>query len=140
MATTFEAAEIIDRPCADVWACLTDLNGASRWMPGIDWIEPPDSETLVAGARLRFRARGSEHSSEVTALDPGRLIALTSTQGGVSATYTYRLDPLGARTRVTLDAECHMRGLWRLISPLIGYAVRRADGGQIARLKTVLEG
>jgi len=139
MARGFHAAETIARLATEVWVRLTDFTRAGDWMPRVEWIEPPSGGALAVGTRLRFRARGHEQASEVTAFEPGRRIALTSTQGGVTATYTYGIESLGDRTRVTLDGTCEARGLWRLVHPLIAFAMRRTDGGQLARLKAALE-
>lgn len=140
MARTISAAETIERPSAEVWATLTDWPGAIRWMNGIDSMSI-DGET-VEGARIRFLARGNERDSLITHCEPGRAITLRSQQGGVRADYTYSLESVGeSSTRVSLDAECHFSGLqYRLLGPLIRFAIRRTDGGQIATLKRVIEG
>ena len=58
-----------------------------------------------------------------------------------AADYVYSLEPVEqAATRVTLVAECNFSGLhYRLLAPLIRFAIRRTDGGQIADLKRVME-
>ena len=51
-------------------------------------------------AEISFKARGKERETRVTAFDRGKRIALTSTQAGVTATYTYAVDrPAMARKR-----------------------------------------
>ena len=40
--------------------------------------------------------------------------------------------PFGKGTRVGLVADCSMTGPTRLFAPVIRYAIRRADGGQLA--------
>jgi hypothetical protein len=52
-------------------------------------------------------------------------------QGGVSADYTYECVADGRGTRVGLVADCTMTGPVRLLGPVIRYAIRRADGGQL---------
>ncbi len=39
---------------------------------------------LEIGSTFRFKARGKEHETRVTAFEPGKRIAVTSTQGGVA--------------------------------------------------------
>ena len=139
MAGGFHAVETIGRAPAEVWARLTDFARAGDWMTGVSNVTRLTDGPLAVGSRLRFTSRGAIHETEVTALDHGCRIDLTSTQGGITATYSYRLAPEGAGTRATLDAACEARGLWRLIHPLIAYAMRRADSGQLARLKATFE-
>ena len=139
MARAFAAAETIDRPVGEVWEALTDWSNAHQWMPGVDRLEA-QGET-VTGTELRFHARNAERTSVIARCDTGRSIVLRSVQGGVTADYTYELQPAGdGATRVTLVAECRFRGiLYVLMSPLIRRAIRSADGKQLEQLKKVVE-
>ena len=139
MARTISVTETIDRSPGEVWEVLTDWPGAVRWMNGIESMSI-EGET-VEGAHIRFHTRGQDRDSVITHCDPGRSITLRSQQGGVTADYTYSIEALGASSsRVSLEAECHFSGLlFRLLGPLIGFAIRRTDGGQIAALKRVIE-
>ena len=139
MARTISVAETINRPPEQVWEVLTDWPRAVRWMNGIESMSI-DGET-TEGAHVRFFTRGQDRDSLITHCVPGRSITLRSEQGGVSADYTYSIEPAGeSRSRVSLVAECHFSGfLSRLLGPLIGFAIRRTDGGQIAALKRVIE-
>ena len=140
MARTISVTETIDRSPGEVWEVLTDWPGGVRWMNGIESMSI-EGET-VEGAHVRFHTRGQDRDSVITHCDPGRSITLRSQQGGVTADYTYSIEALGASSsRVSLEAECHFSGLlFRLLGPLIGFAIRRTDGGQIAALKRVIEG
>ena len=140
MARTISVTETIDRSPGAVWEVLTDWPGGVRWMNGIESMSI-EGET-VEGAHVRFHTRGQDRDSVITHCDPGRSITLRSQQGGVTADYTYSIEALGASSsRVSLEAECHFSGLlFRLLGPLIGFAIRRTDGGQIAALKRVIEG
>ncbi len=139
MTQTISATENISRPPEHVWAVLTDWPGAVRWMNGIESMSI-EGDT-VEGARVRFFTRGQDRDSVIARCDPGREIVLRSQQGGVTADYTYSLEPVGeSSTRVSLVTECHFSGLrYRLLGPLIRFAIRRTDGGQIAALKRVIE-
>ena len=140
MARTISVTETIDRSPGEVWEVLTDWPGGVRWMNGIESMSI-EGET-VEGAHVRFHTRGQDRDSVITHCDPGRSITLRSQQGGVTADYTYSIEALGASSsRVSLEAECHFSGLlFRLLGPLIRFAIRRTDGGQIAALKRVIEG
>ena len=56
-----------------------------------------------------------------------------------SANYDYVLEPTDDGTRITLDARCRATGPWRLIHPLIVFAMKRSDGDQLAKLRRVVE-
>ncbi len=140
MGRTISVGETINRPPEEVWAVLTDWPGAVRWMNGIESMSI-DGET-VEGARVQFFTRGQDRESVIARCDPGRSVTLRSRQGGVTADYTYSVEPAGdGRSRVSLEAECQFSGLqYLLLGPLIRFAIRRTDGGQIAALKRVVEG
>lgn len=138
MSPAIDVEAVIGRPIDEVWEVLTNWDRAHEWMGSIDWIRA-DGET-VPGTTLTFRAQGKDRTSQLAAMEPGKSLLLRSTQGGVTADYLYRLERAGTgQTRASLVAECRTSGLWRLVGPLLKVAVRRADGGQINNLKTVVE-
>ena len=139
MAKGFHVEETIGAPADEVWAYLTDFRRAGAWMPGVEDMTQLDPGPLGVGTRFGFAARGKARETHVTAYEPGRLIALTSTQGGVTATYTYTLESAGGGTKVALDAVCEAAGLWKVLHPLILVAMRKSDSAQLANLKLAIE-
>jgi uncharacterized membrane protein len=133
MSTAFTATQIIDRPADTVWRVLTDWHRAPDWMAGVD------SVTAVGDHTLRFVARKRERTSEITALQPGESITLTSVQGGVRANYTYSVTAEGGTTRATLVADVTTKPLWRPVAPALRALIRRTDGGQLDALKRLVE-
>ncbi|GAA1839871.1 hypothetical protein GCM10009836_18860 [Pseudonocardia ailaonensis] len=129
----FETAVQIDRPVPDVWRELTDWERGPRWMPGVEAVRRD-------GATLTFRARGKERTSRIAEVVAGSSVTLVSVQGGVTARYTYTLEPSGRGTRASLCADVVTTGVTTLFGPLIRVAVRRTDSVQPARLRTVVEG
>ncbi len=138
MPTAFAADALIDRPAEHVWRILTDWPAAPRWMNGVDAMRS-DGPTAV-GTALTFEARGKARTTRITACQPMRSVTLTSSQGPVMADYTYGIEPVdGDRARVSLVADCRVAGPMRLMGPLVRYAIRKADGAQLAALKAVVE-
>jgi uncharacterized protein YndB with AHSA1/START domain len=129
MTEVFTAQTTIDRPVDAVWARLVDWDSAARWMSGADALRA-DGPTAT-GTTLVFTTRGKQRTGQIAALDPGRSITLRSVQGGVTADYIYTCAQYGEGTRVSLVADCTMTGPVRLLSPMIRYAIRRADSGQL---------
>ncbi len=139
MAHTFSVETVVDRPSAEVWAALTDWKNAPKWMSGIDRMEA-DGATAT-GTKLTFDTRGAARTSSIVQCEAGRVIQLRSVQGGVTADYTYELQPIGeGSTRMTLVADCHSEGFWwRAISPLLRIAIKLSDGKQLESLKRLVE-
>ena len=137
----FRATETIGRPQSEVWRAATDWGKAHRWMKGIEDLRRLSEGPVGEGTRLGFNARGSERETEIVVWEPGERLALRSRQGGITADYVYRFEGCPEGTRVTLDADCRGEGIgWRLVTPLIGMLMARADGGQLAALKRMVEG
>ncbi len=138
--TVINVESTIERPAREVWHGLTSPEVMPKWM-GVESIRYEDASGPSVGATLLFTTRGKQRPSRVSEVQPERVVAFESVQGGVTAVYTYALEQLGDnRTKVTLRATCETRGLgWRLLRPLIGYAIKSTDGGQLQKLKQVLE-
>lgn len=139
MARGFQVSKQIDRSAPEVWGFLTDFDNAQAWMTGIEEMRKVTSGPLSEGTRYFYRARGKERETSVSKLDPGKKIALTSIQRGITATYFYSVRPDGDGAEVSLDARCQASGLWRLIHPLIAAAMKRVDSDQFDRLAAALE-
>ena len=130
MTTAFTAETTVDHPVSAVWERLVDWDTANRWMPGVQAVRADGP--VAAGSSVTFTSRGRERLATIAAVDPGRRITLRSVQGAVVADYTYECVAHGRGTRVGLVADCSMTGPTRLFAPVIRYAIRRADGGQLA--------
>lgn len=137
MPLCFEVEERIARAPDVVWTRLTDWETAPAWMNGVDGMAA--SGPTEIGTTLAFASRGKTRPSEITHVVPGREVTLTSQQGPVTAVYCYRCEPDGDGTRVRLSADLDIRGPLRLFGPLLRTLIRRADAGQLAALKRVIE-
>ena len=139
MTRGFHVVERIDALPEAVWLTLTDFTKAEQWMNGVEEMIQETSGGLGLGTRFQFRSRGHVHHAVVTDFVPGQKIALTSTQGGVTATYVYCVLPSGRGATITLDATCTAQGYWKLVHPLIAYAMKKADSSQLANLSAVIQ-
>jgi carbon monoxide dehydrogenase subunit G len=135
MVQAFTAVQELDRPAEQVWAQLTDWDRAAGWL-GVDSIRA--TGPTAVGTELVFLARGKERRSEIVALDVGRAVTLRSRQGGVTAEYTYAVEPAGTGSRATLTADVRTAGLWALLGPVIRAAIRKEDSGQLEALARVI--
>ena len=139
MADGFVAKETIAEAPAKVWDYLADFRNADEWMTGVEKMTQKTPGPLEVGTRFSFESRGKVRETQVTALDPGERIALTSTQGGVTATYTYSMSPTDDGTELTLEAVCKADGLWKLLHPLIVFAMKKSDASHLSNLKAAMD-
>ena len=142
MTNGFSARETINRPADEVWAFMSNLEEAHRWMNGIEPMRQRTADPIGVGTVFAFDARGAERMTQITAWEPGRKMALTSQQGGMTATYLYSVaDESGSgTTAVSLEATCEASGFfWKLLSPLIVRLMKQSDSGQLAQLKAAMD-
>ena len=131
MAQAFTVSRELDRPPGAVWEQLTDWTNAAPWL-GVDSIRA--GGPTAVGTELVFCARGKERRSEIVAVEPGRSVTLRSRQGGVTADYTYTVEPAGTGSRAILTADVVTSDAWALLGPVIRAAIRRQDSGQLEKL------
>lgn len=135
----FESNAIINKSITEVWSYISDFSNADKWMTGVKNLRPKELGSIGKGSKLLFRSRGSERASEITAWDSPKTMELTSTQGGVTATYTYSLKSIGDKTELTLKAGCIATGLWKILHPIIVIAMRASDSKHPIQIKKAIE-
>jgi hypothetical protein len=140
-----ETAEIqISRPAEEVAAYMFDPVNDPTWIGGISEAEALGTTPVTVGSRVRRRAsflgRRIDYVMEVVALDSGRRLAMHAVEAPMPMDVTYEVDPSpdGAVARVRVQGDAG--GLYRLAGPLVSAQVGRSIGGDVKRLKEILEG
>ncbi len=81
----------------DVWRALTDPDVLARW-----WVRG-DVRAEVGHRFSLDMGKWGQQPCEVTAVEPGRLIAYRFGGGSLDTTITWRLEPEGTGTRLFLE-------------------------------------
>lgn len=76
---------------------------------------------------------------ELTAVEAGRRMAWRSYSGPVRWAGEYRLAPSNAGTELSQEGRLQFTGLWRLIEPLVGAEISRAEVKELERIKALVE-
>ena len=135
----------IDRPAAEVFAFLEEVENNPRWLRGMEsctWTTPPP---VRVGSRYEQRAsflgKQIRTSFEVTAHQPGALVTIRSRAGSsFPITVTREVSPVGdGRSLVTETLESDPRGYYRMAEPLLRQLVQRRIRRDYRRLKALLE-
>lgn len=136
----FTSRARIERPAEEVWARLTDWDRAGRWMKGVHRLAPVGGGPVGEGTQMALFTEEGERRATIARWHPPHELVLLSEQPGMTATYTYRVEPGDdGATNVSLEAECTPRGLLRLLGPLIRHVMRRIDGRQMEALARAIE-
>lgn len=133
----------IGAPPAAVFPWLTDPDRLSRWVGGFMGSEPIGSGEVRVGARSRdtieAEGRRFEVETEIVELRPGTRLAVRITSSSHDQTDEYDLGARDGATQLVYRSDMRMRGLVRLLSPLISSQLRARAKKDLATLKREVE-
>ncbi|HEX9436184.1 MAG TPA: SRPBCC family protein [Candidatus Limnocylindria bacterium] len=139
-----KAQLIIERPADEIWAYAAQIHRHPEWMTVM-------SAEILEGTGSRVGDRGRERMRlgpwttnaefTVVAADPGRRISWRPGHGSpFTGDLTLDLEPLGpSRTRATYGGSFRMRGLLRLLEPLLASEARSGQAAELGKLKQAVE-
>jgi uncharacterized membrane protein len=134
----------IDRPRDEVAAYAADPQNATAWYENIERVEWKTDPPLAVGSRMafvaRFLGRRLAYTYEVTELVPGERLVMRTADGPfpMETTYTWS-DAAGGGTRMGLRNRGEPSGFSKIAAPMMEVAMRRANRGDLDRLKRILE-
>lgn len=132
---------VIERSAGEVFAFLADAENDPRWRSGV--LELRHVGGSGVGARYRQVVAGPggrriDADIEIPEFEPPRLIAFRTTTGPVRPSGRYDLAAAGGGTRVRFELAAELRGLKKLMRPIVQRTMAREVGG-LGELKRVLE-
>jgi uncharacterized protein YndB with AHSA1/START domain len=139
-----EASTVIDRPVEVVFAFVADLENNPKWETNFVEVKRVSPEPLGVGTvyRCLLRVPGQRVTSrvEITEFNPNQRISFrgdrpTSAKPVGSITF----EPQGNGTRVTTLPRPEMRGVFKLLEPMMAGYIKRSNEKHLHNLKTLLE-
>jgi uncharacterized membrane protein len=134
----------IRRPRSEVAAYASDPDNATAWYRNIKRVEWQTERPLAVGSRVAFAAeflgRRMAYTYEIVALEPGERLVMRTADGPftMETTYAWADGPDGS-TVMVLRNRGEPAGFSKLAKPMMSAAMRRANRGDLRRLKAVLE-
>ena len=140
----FVSEQTIARPAEDVWAYAADILRHPEWMAVTD-------ARVVRGDGTQTGARGRERMRlgpfewdvvfEVADAVPGRRIVWKAVSGTpFDLEVALDLEAVGpASTKATYGAEVRLRGVWRLLSPVVAMEAKSGPARELQQLKAQVE-
>ena len=137
----------IDRPRQQVWSWLSEPRKVTRWVGWLTAVEADPSTPAEGVGHRETWVMGDPHAAkpmripaEFTAWDPphamsGRIVYPQAFDGE----FTYTLDDLGNRTRVTQVSDWHYSGFGWLMEPLVTPEAQKKMMQDIGRMKALVE-
>ena len=140
-----ESTVTIAKPPAEVFPWLVDADKVPQWMSGLQVYEPLEPGPLHRGSRIRQELTVSgQHlrwELEVAELDPPRRAVLRFEGSGFKAANEYAVADAPGGSAVTWVISGDTTSFKaRLIAPMVQAKLQEKLDGDLARLRSLLEG
>lgn len=134
----------IDRPAAEVFDYLVDMENNPKWQNGMracTWTsEPPLGLGSTYDQEARFLGKALTSSFEVVEFEPGRRVRIKTTSGSMPIDVTREVASRTERAcHVTAIVRGDPSGIFRIAAPLMDLMVKASVRRDYARLKKLLE-
>jgi uncharacterized membrane protein len=134
---------VINRPVDQVWAYVTDGSTAPKWRPGVLDVSKVSGSGIGETWKQGVKGPGGRRIDadyEVTAWEPGKLMAFKAIAGPVRPTGEYRFAAENGGTRLSFSLQAELSGIKKLLMGGMVQSTMDAEMGSLDRLKAVLEG
>lgn len=140
---TIEEETSIDRPPAEVFAFIADVDNLTRWQSGTVEAALLSEPPLRLGSRFRQVVKAGpwklQSSGVVTEYSPSEVFAVEAMSGPLDYACSIRLKAAGGGTRVTMRAVAHANGFWRFLEPLFAGDLKKEARSELKTLRNVLQ-
>lgn len=131
------------RPVEDVFGVLTDVTLTGRWYPARveEWwtTQPPHGVGSVRRARVTVFGGAMENDAVVTEYEPPRRAALKGLSPSAPFDISFAFEQIDGGTLVNVDSTFSLRGVMRVIGPLLIGRYERGWERGLANLKEMME-
>jgi uncharacterized membrane protein len=139
-----ELSIVIKRPIEEAFAFLANLENDVKWHSAFVEVRKTSGGFLGIGARflvfegvLGRRTPGTEY--EVTEYEPNQIAAWKTVSGPLHLKFWRTFERVESGTRFAVRYEGEPRGFLKLAWPLITRMVKRQQGGDMRKLKALME-
>jgi uncharacterized membrane protein len=139
-----EMSIVIKRPIEEAFAFLANLENDVKWHSAFVEVRNTSGGSLDVGARVLvfeglFGRRNSGNVYEVTEYEPNRIAAWKTVSGPLQLKLWRTFEPVDGGTRFVVRYEGEAGGFLKLAWPLITRMVKRKQGGDMRKLKELME-
>lgn len=135
---------LVDRPMKDVFAFVSNPNNMSKWNSAVVSLEQVNPGKVDVGSKFKtvgeMMGRRIEGEMQITAYEPDTKCGFQVTAGPMQVNLTLTFKTVGTGTKVSLNAQGNPGGLFKLAEGVMAGQVKSMMEGNLARLKSVLEG
>lgn len=135
---------LIDRPVKDVFAFVSNPSNMTKWNSAVLSLEPLTSGTVGVGSKFKTTGeamgRRIEGEMQIIAYEPDTKCGFQISAGPMQVSLTMSFKTVGTGTKVSLNAQGNPGGLFKLAEGVMAGQVKSMMEGNLAHLKSVLEG
>ena len=137
---TSRLTQTIDRPVADVFATVADLTTFPSWNPTTQSATKLTDGDPGEGARFQLSMKGfGKQEIELTEFELNERVRLEPKSKMFSGGHRWTFTADGDQTTIHHELEMNPKGLWKLISPMMGLMASRNLKGTAEALRSYLE-
>ncbi len=139
-----EMSVVINRPAPDIFAYMTDVVRGTEWQEDLVEAQQTSTGPMGVGTTIQevrqLMGRRLESVFKITEHEPGRKLSFESASGPLPLRGHYDLEPVAAGTKVTMDVEAELTGVFKMTEPLVVHSAKRQLDASLTKLKALLEG
>ncbi|HEU0075137.1 MAG TPA: SRPBCC family protein [Dehalococcoidia bacterium] len=138
-----EQSTVIRKKPAEVFGFISDISNLPRWQAGAIKSEMVGDSPLATGSRFREVVRVGplklDTECVVTELRDSEVFAFEAMSSPIDYAGSFRFTQEADGTRVSLRAVAQMKGVWRLLEPLLAGDLHKESRVELENLRRVLE-
>ena len=135
----FKRSVVINRAIEEVFDFATNLDNASKFLPGVTKIEMLTEGGMKPGAKFKETRKGRSAVIEVVEHRRPEVHAASASMMGMRATYWFRFHADPAGTRVEMEADVQGNFLWWPFLGMMSRMMEKEDGEYLERLKAAMQ-
>ncbi len=138
-----EVSTVISRPVEEVFAVLSNEENRPKWSATTIEVKKTSEGPIGAGTTWlgvdRIFGRRMQRESVFTEYEPNQKVTQKSTSGAIPFEVQLMYEPVEGGTRVIVIAEAQLRGLFKLVEPLLLRLRKRQFASDLANVKAMIE-
>jgi len=140
----FQHSVQIDRHRDAVFDVLTDVEKLPLWQSGVVQSRAISQGPVRPGFQFAETVKVGfwkvDTVCTVTEVKPGQRYGFEAKSSGpVEYAGFFELQPVASGTRLTVNATARLKGIWRLLEPLLSSDIKRETRTEMANLKRLIE-
>ena len=140
---TAEASAMTNRPVEEVFQFTNDLDKVTQWQGNLVQTKQTSDGPMGVGSTFdeirQAPGRKVKSTWEITEYEPNGRVQWKTTAGPIPMEGSTSFESTEEGTRVTFILEARPTGLYGLLQPIIGRAVRKQVKSDLESLKILLE-